>query len=190
MGYRDELQAAQARARQLEQELERAREELERAQRPKPEKGEPKHPVPAVRDRIRQYGEKLAAAEERIAGLAEELAGAEARSASAVASAVARRAEEHEREVGRLRAALAEAERRLGGPIEKAHTIVEHNRKFGPIEDGTKTDVICPLCSLAGEKVHMVRARGWRLPMDDPPGRVTAVCPRCRHLHMMLVEER
>jgi DNA repair exonuclease SbcCD ATPase subunit len=174
MAYRDELEAAQARAKKLEDELEQVREDLERAEerarQPQPDGNE--HPVPLVRDRIVQYRKDLAAASARIVEL-EAQVGKATRERSALESG----------EVQRLKDALAEAEARIAALDRPMPTVVEHNRSYkAGVGGGPAAGVACPLCSLAGERVEMLRVLDWK-PFEGMPA---VICPRCRHLHILV----
>jgi hypothetical protein len=164
-GYRDDLQAAQARLAQLEAELEALREGKASATRPGGQRLEsgPQSPVPGVRAvvsdlraLVSDYKQKLAAAERRVAEL--ELA-----------------LEDGRKELGRERADR-EAERRAGermwamevGRREDMLTVTEHNRRKPADERGVLSGVLCPLCYLSGHRTEMrIVAEG-------------ASCPRCR----------
>ncbi|MCC6527034.1 MAG: hypothetical protein IT373_30585 [Polyangiaceae bacterium] len=198
MGYRDDLEAAQLRIRDLEAALADARAPKTLMAKPERSGGKGEVAVPAVRRRLEEYEEKLAAAETAL-GLAEQriadleasprpdprVTALEAEVAALEVTAARLRAE-----VAKIDAAAARLQTEVAAhrAAERPPTLLEVNRAAAARGAAPELagPVLCPLCLLAGERSVMVVAGAPRLAVFDA-GELrpwpTASCPRCGLLH-------
>jgi DNA repair exonuclease SbcCD ATPase subunit len=176
MGYRDELEAANARVEQLQDEIRALHDERERGKK-FDRSAEPLSPVPGVRNKLLDSRERARAAEARIAELEAQVARLEG-AGNADAAALREDLARAEARARRLEEDLAR-ERRLAAPRSTMPTVVERNRGFAPEGEGKPAGVLCPLCMAVGDRVEM-RARPHRFADAEMP---SAFCPRCRYAH-------